>query len=66
MVHNSATGEYECADAYFGLLDDGILGEFGAGMCVEVDALTAHQRVLHEHWLAARVPDGSDIFRGVA
>jgi len=56
MVHNSWTGEWECADAYFGLIDDKVLGDFG--LIVEQDTLTTHQAERYEHWRAVRVPDG--------
>lgn len=56
MVHNSWTEEYECADAYFALLDNGVIGE-SATLMVDEDSLTDHERERYEHWRTSRVPD---------
>lgn len=55
MVHNSFTGLYECADAYFGLLDDGVLG--GVPDLSDTDAMDPQQRELYDHWQSTRVSD---------
>lgn len=55
MVHNSFTSEYECADAYFELLDDGVLGDIPD--LADTDEMTGHQRERFEHWKASRRPD---------
>lgn len=55
MVHNSWTEEYECADAYFQLLDDGVLGDVAQRS--NTDAMNDYQRGRYEHWLASRIPD---------
>lgn len=62
MVHNSSTGEYECADAYFSLDDEGALGEPGygdldPGMLDDGDVPPNLLATL-EHWRASRRPDG--------
>lgn len=56
MVHNSFTEEFECADAYFELLDDGVLDEVIADRS-DADAMNDHQRERYEHWKSTRVPD---------
>lgn len=59
MVHNSFTGEYECAEAYFALVDDGVLDDG----CGELHHLADDEvppdlvPTLH-HWRASRRPDG--------
>jgi hypothetical protein len=55
MVHNSATGEYECADAYFALYDDGLIGDYG--LLVHLSELNDYERERYEHWRDVRVPD---------
>lgn len=52
MVHNSFTGQYECADAYFLLHDDGV-----DPYLVDADDLDAGHRVALEHWKASRIDD---------
>ncbi|MFG1872178.1 hypothetical protein [Micromonospora arborensis] len=53
MVRNSFTGQYECADAYFQLLDDGVLG--GVPDLSDTDAMNDHQRDRYEHWKTTRI-----------
>ncbi|MCX5066617.1 hypothetical protein OOJ91_12085 [Micromonospora lupini] len=53
MVHNSWTGEYECAAAYFALVDGGVLGD--TGLRLDMTDLDADQRALVEHWQSRRV-----------
>lgn len=68
MVHNSFMEEYECADAYFALLDDGVLADCGGReLRVDPEDMTPEQRDLHKHWLASfkadaevREPEGGD------
>ncbi|MCW6003938.1 hypothetical protein K1W54_04980 [Micromonospora sp. CPCC 205371] len=59
MVHNSWTEEYECADAYFRLLDDGVLDGTLALLAVDDEHLTPYQRERYEHWRTVRVPDAA-------
>ena len=56
MLHNSWTCEYECADAYFRLIDDGVLDTNLPFLTVEVEDLTTYQRERYEHWRAVRIP----------
>lgn len=59
MVHNSWTDEWECADAYFALVDAGVFSDgesfehSGSWTVREFVAL----RKLHEHWRTSFVPD---------
>lgn len=56
MVHNSGTGTYECADAFFALLDEGVIQDWDHPARV-TDAPPAMVDVL-EHWKASSRPDG--------
>lgn len=63
MVHNSFTGEYECADAYFLLVDEGALGEPGygdldPGQLADDDVPPSLLEAL-QHWRTSRRPDGT-------
>jgi hypothetical protein len=57
MVHNSFLQQWECADAYFELLDDDVIASTGFGpyaLRVErVDQLAARHRERYEHWIAS-------------
>ncbi|MFI7608486.1 hypothetical protein ACIBTV_25500 [Micromonospora sp. NPDC049366] len=57
MVHNSFTGQWECADAYFELLDSGVLSESIPDRS-DTAAMDDHQRERFEHWLTNRIDDG--------
>lgn len=57
MVHNSWLGQYECADAYFALLDDEVIADTGVSLRVEHDELTEYQRERWKHWRASWIPD---------
>jgi hypothetical protein len=59
MVHNSFTSEYECVDAYFALVDEGIFEDGESSDYVEVADLTPPMRERYEHWLAVRVSDAA-------
>jgi hypothetical protein len=64
MVHNSFTGEYECADAYFLLVDEGALGEPGHGdlnpeLLTDEDVPPNLLAAL-QHWRASRRPGRTD------
>lgn len=54
MVHNTWTGENECAEAYFRLLDDGVLGDVAQRS--NISAMNDFQRGRYEHWLASCIP----------
>lgn len=56
MVHNSWSGEWECADAYFTLEDDGVI-DWGV-LLVDVGRLDRYQTERYFHWRGVRVPDG--------
>jgi hypothetical protein len=62
MVHNSFTGEYECADSYFYLVDEGVFTEGESFLRVAVDRMAPDVRKHYEHWLAVRVPDGEELW----
>lgn len=55
MVHNSWMEQWECADAFFGLNDDGVLA--GGFVLLPLEDLTPVQRVQYEHWRYWIVPD---------
>lgn len=57
MIHNSFTGEFECAEAYFTLLDDEVISDWSAGR-VLLDGATDYHRERHAHWLSSMRPDG--------
>ena len=56
MVHNSWTQEYECADAFFALVDEG----FGEGTLerVTADEVGPELAPTLEHWRQSRRPNG--------
>lgn len=56
MVHNSFLLQYECADAYFALIDDGVLSDWGVHLRVEESGLTDYQRERWQHWRASWTP----------
>jgi hypothetical protein len=65
MVHNSSTGMYECADAFFLLIGDdedpGVAIENNYGgldLLVPLDWLTEVEAERWEHWHAFQIPDG--------
>jgi hypothetical protein len=65
MVHNSFTGEWECADAYFTLLDEGALSahkiqgesDWSPQQLTDRDVPRDLVETLR-HWRASRTPDG--------
>lgn len=63
MIHNSATGQYECADAYFALADEGVIGDCGdlrmeaTGNGCACSNCRAW-RALYDHWQQSKRPDG--------
>lgn len=60
MVHNSYTEEYECADAYFFLVDEGALGDPEAPHLSPDQirwALPTEQIDALRHWRQSRRPD---------
>jgi hypothetical protein len=59
MVSYCGDWAWECADAYFALLDDGVLYEDGASPPNLRDDATDEQRQLYEHLLATRIDGGS-------
>ena len=58
MVHNSFTGQYECAVAYFTLVDEG-WGEGALARATE-DEVGADLAPVLLHWRASCRPDGWD------
>lgn len=58
MVHNSGTGEYECAGAYFALVDEG-WDEIVLALVTEAEVGPALAPVLR-HWRESCRPDGWD------
>jgi hypothetical protein len=67
MVHNSFTGEYECADAYFTLLDEGALSatreawkmreqDWSPEQLSDRD-VPSHLLDILRHWRASRISD---------
>jgi hypothetical protein len=56
MVHNSFTGEYECADAYFRLADEGF-DEIALALVTAEEVGPALESML-THWRESRIPDG--------
>lgn len=60
MVHNSGTGQYECADAYFALVDDGVIWDYDPPALCDPENVSAEHRALYEHWLKSMRPDGWD------
>ena len=55
MVHNSWSGEWECAGAFFALNDNGVLAD---GFLVgDEDDLGEWDRRFLDHWRTHRVPD---------
>jgi hypothetical protein len=65
MVHNSYTGEWECADAYLALVDEGVIGDYGDLRSEAVENGCACSncrawRALYVHWQESRRPDGWD------
>lgn len=59
MIHNSYSGQYECADAYFYLDGDGLLGDIG-DLIEWRRPLTKFDRERHAHWKASFMADGWD------
>jgi hypothetical protein len=59
MVHNSFLGTYECADAYFALVDDEVFVDGWVG--IDPSGLTDEQRTQYEHWRASWVADGWEV-----
>lgn len=56
MVHNSWTGEFACADAYFYLVDE--VGPNEVLCFMARDQIPAEYREAWDHWRASFVPDG--------
>ncbi|ATO14671.1 hypothetical protein CO540_13230 [Micromonospora sp. WMMA2032] len=56
MVHNSFTEQYECADAYFALLDDGVLSDCSP-IGDDFAAMTEYQLDRYEHWRVSCTDD---------
>jgi hypothetical protein len=62
MIHNGFTGEYECATAYFRLIDD--LGSSpdepfeGIVALLETDDVPDDLRPILAHWRESCIPDG--------
>ena len=63
MVRNSWTGEHECADAFFTLLDEGALGEPGhenwSPAQLSDEDVSPELRDTLRHWRGSRVPEES-------
>lgn len=57
MVHNSFTGMYECADAYFWLDSEGLLGDCG-DLVEWRRPLTEFDRERYAHWWESWIDDG--------
>ncbi|MEU3452133.1 hypothetical protein ABZ671_00620 [Micromonospora sp. NPDC006766] len=57
MIHNSFTGLYECAEAYFHLLDDGVLGD--PPDLSDTDVMDDYQRERYAHWKTTRISDAA-------
>lgn len=60
MIHNSWTSEYECADAYFTLIDEGVISTDWP-VVDDPDALTPSHRAAYEHWRESVRPDGAEL-----
>jgi hypothetical protein len=56
MVHNSFTEEYECADAYFRLADEG-WDDLGL-VYVTAEDVGPELAPFLAHWRESRIPDG--------
>lgn len=54
MVHNSGTGKYECAAAFFALVDDKVITDDGFLL---QEALSPRDRDLYDHWQSSVRPD---------
>jgi hypothetical protein len=56
MVHNSWSSAFECASAYFRLVDDGVI-EDRPLTPAELSATSGFHRDLHAHWMTTMVTD---------
>lgn len=60
MVHNSGTGQYECADAYFALLDDNVIRDYDPPTLIDPETVSGEHRAMFDHWIESMRPDGWD------
>lgn len=59
MIHNSFTSEYECAEAYFTLVDEEVITDWSPRHH-NPSELPGWLQEHYEHWLTSMRPDGWD------
>jgi hypothetical protein len=61
MIHNSGTGMWECAAAYFDLTDSGAIDpDWSDRLIIPPEWTTVEEVEQYHHWRDTMTPDGYD------